>query len=46
MIKVYPHSKTKTPPPTLDEIKQAIETARVSIETKVTTETAKVVPKP
>lgn len=47
MIKVYPKT-TQTPPPvpaTKEDVAALLETARASIEAKVTTETAKVIPK-
>lgn len=44
MIKVYPSAPVTPPPPTLEEIKAAIEASRVSVETKVAAEVAKVAP--
>lgn len=48
MIEVYPSAPPSPPPPvpvTKDEVAALLETARASIEAKVTTETAKVIPK-
>lgn len=48
MIKTYPSAPATPPPPapaTKDEVAALLETARASIEAKVTTETAKVIPK-